>query len=363
MDITKLITKIISRENLNHDEMRYAMRAIMSDKMSDVQKAGFLTALATKGETATEILAAAEIMRALATKVLLDNPENLVDPVGTGGTYSRVFNVSTASAIVASCAGVKIAKHGNRSASSKSGSADLLEKANVNIELTPAQMQSCVEKFGIGFMYAPLLHSAMRHVMPARKGIGVRTIFNLLGPLTNPSGAKRQVLGVFDKKWLLPIAEVTKKLKQQRVMVIYSFDGLDEISIVEKTYVAELSNNEIKEYTINPKSYGIFYDSLDAIRVNSAAESLQLINDAFNGKDGAAFDMIAINTAAILQVADVTSSLSEGINQAKQIMSYGQARQKLSDYVKFTRTFSEKNNESKHSLNTTKNYYRKAERG
>lgn len=337
MNITELITRMIAHQDLNYEQMRDAMRALMSGQANDMQTAGFLTALATKGETPTEIFAAAEIMRELSTKIPLKNAEQLVDPVGTGGSYSRVFNVSTASAIVAACAGVKIAKHGSRSASSKSGSADFLEAAGVNIELTPPQMQQCVEEFGIGFMYAPLLHSAMHHVMPARKATGVRTIFNLLGPLTNPSGAKRQVLGVFDKKWLSPMAEVAQKLGQQRVMVVNSAEGLDEISIVEETHVADLNKNKIKYYSFNPKTLGVCYNSLDAVRVNSAEESLRLVNRAFNGESGAAFDMIALNTAAILQVAGMGSDWSESFEKAGSIMRSGQALEKLTAYADFTK--------------------------
>lgn len=338
MNITQLITKMIAREDLSYDEMREAMHGLMSGVTTDVQNAGFLTALATKGETPEEILAAAEIMRELSTKVAVSDSEHLVDPVGTGGTYSKVFNVSTASSIVASCAGVKIAKHGSRSASSKSGSADLLEAAGIQLELTPEQMAACVEQFGIGFMYAPQLHSAMRHVMTARRETGVRTIFNLLGPLTNPSGAKRQVLGVFDKQWLRAIAEVAKRLGQKRVMVIHSQDGLDEISIAAPTDVMELCDGFIKEYTIDPRDYGICYNHLDAVRVDSATESLALIREAFAGTQGAAYDMIALNSAAILMVASLVESFEEALTQTRAILDSGAAQQKLQAYAEFTQS-------------------------
>lgn len=338
MNITQLMTQLIAHEDLSYEQMREAMSALMSGQTNDMQNAGFLTALATKGETTTEIFAAAEIMRELSTKVPLAQTETLVDPVGTGGSYSRVFNVSTASAIVAACGGATIAKHGGRSASSKSGSADFLEAAGVNIMLSPAQIQHCVEQFGIGFMYAPSLHAAMRHVMPARQAIGVRTIFNLLGPLTNPSGAKCQVLGVFSQVWLKSLAEVSRQLGQQHVMVLSSEEGLDELSIAEKTHVAELYDNDIKEYCIDPKDYGICYNDLDAVRVDSAAESLALINGAFAGEKGAAFDMIALNSAAILKVAGLADDLSAGIEQATEIMQSGKAKQKLADYAAFTQS-------------------------
>lgn len=339
MNITQLITQMIAREDLSYEQMRAAMLAMMSGQTTDIQNAGFLTALATKGETPDEILAGAEIMRELSTKVAVGNGEQLTDPVGTGGTYSRVFNVSTASSIVAACAGVKIAKHGSRSASSKSGSADFLETAGVNIELSPEQMADCVEKFGIGFMYAPSLHSAMRYVMPARKGTGVRTIFNLLGPLTNPSGAKRQVLGVFDKAWLQPIAEVSKKLGQKRVMVIHSQDGLDEISIAAPTDVVELDEGFIKTYTLNPRDYGVVFEDLDAVRVNSAEESLSLIIAAFNGEKGAAYEMIALNSAAIMMVSGVVDDFAAAVGVAREILDNGKANEKLIAYANYTQQF------------------------
>lgn len=339
MNITQLITQMIRRKDLSYDEMRQAMEALMSGKTTDIQNAGFLTALATKGETPEELLAAAEIMRELSTKVVVNDTEHLVDPVGTGGTSSNVFNVSTASSVVAACAGVKISKHGSRSASSKSGSADLLEAVGVNIELNPEQTAECVEKFGMGFMYAPNLHSAMRHVMPARKGTGVRTIFNLLGPLTNPSGAKRQVLGVFDKQWIRPMAEVSKQLGQTRVMVVNSRDGLDEISISAITDVVELSDGFIKSYQIDPCEYGIEHTGLDAVRVESVAESLALIEQVFAGQPGPAYDMIALNSAAIMLVAGVVESFNGGLERAKSILNSGQAQQKIDAYASYTQQF------------------------
>lgn len=339
MNITQLTMQMIERQDLSYEQMREAMQAIMSGKTTDIQNAGFLTALATKGETADEILAGAEILRDLATKVAVEETQYLVDPVGTGGTYSKVFNVSTASSIVATCAGVKIAKHGSRSASSKSGSADFLEAAGVNINLTPEQMADCVNQFGMGFMFAPSLHSAMRYVMPARKGTGVRTIFNLLGPLTNPSGAQRQVLGIFDKSWLRPIAKVSKQLGQKRVMVVHSQDGLDEISIVAPTDVVELEYGLIKSYTLEPKDYAIEHDNLDAVRVNSVAESLSLIEEAFSGNKTAAYDMIVLNSAAIMMVSGVVEGFDEGIAQAREILNTGKAKQKLADYAKYTQQF------------------------
>lgn len=337
-NITHLITKMSAGNHLTYEEMRHAMLALMSGKTTDIENAGFLSALMVKGETSEEIFAAAEIMRELSEKVIVTEVDDLVDPVGTGGTHSRVFNVSTASSIVASCAGVKIAKHGNRAASSKSGSADLLEAAGVNIELTPVQMAQCVEQFGVGFMFAPQLHSAMRYVIAARKGLGIRTIFNLLGPLTNPSGAKRQVLGVFDKTWLQPMANVCQRLGQKRVMVVHSEDGLDEISIAAPTLVQELHDNQQTAYTINPLDYGIRHDSVVSVQVDSAAQSLELINSAFSGQTGAAYDMIALNSAAILQVASDNIDFATALTQVKYILDSGEALQKLTAYADYTQS-------------------------
>lgn len=337
-NIAHLITQMSAKQDLSYGEMRHAMRALMSGETTDIENAGFLAALMTKGETPEEIYAAAQIMRELSEKVPVDNPYELVDPVGTGGTHSRVFNVSTASSIVASCAGVKIAKHGNRAASSKSGSADLLEAAGVNIELTPKQMSQCVSYFGIGFMFAPQLHSAIRHVMPVRKGLGIRTIFNLLGPLTNPTGAKRQVLGVFDSAWLAPMADVCKRLGQTRVMVVNSADGLDEISIATPTVVHELHNGEISVYEIDPKAYDIVHETNEDVRVNSAEQSLALIQGAFAGESGAASDMIALNSAAIIQVASEDTDFATALAQAKAILASGAAAEKLSAYAAYTQS-------------------------
>lgn len=345
MNITPFITQMIAREDLSYASMREAMSALMSGEVSDIQTAGFLTALATKGETPDEILAAAEIMRELATPVPVARNEHLVDPVGTGGTHSKVFNVSTASAIVAACAGVTIAKHGSRSASSKSGSADLLEAAGGNIELTPAQMADCVDQFGVGFMFAPNLHSAMKYVMRVRQETGVRTIFNLLGPLTNPTDAKRQVLGVFDKAWLLPMAEVSKKLGKKRVMVVHSQDGLDEISIAMPTEVAELEGGFLKTYRINPVDYGIVHADLDAVRVNSPQESLALINAAFSGEKGAAYDMIALNSAAIMVVSGLFETYDKALETTRDILNSGAAHEKLVAYADFTQQLAIKENE------------------
>ncbi len=336
--IQTVLKKMLAGQNLTPDEMHQAMRVLMTGKADDAQIAGFLTALSMKGETVNEIQAAAEIMRELSTKVPVMTCDKLVDPVGTGGTHSNIFNVSTASSIVAACAGVRIAKHGSSAASSQSGSADLLKAAGVNIALNAQQMAQSIETFGMGFMFAPRLHSAMRHVMEVRKALGIRTIFNLLGPLTNPSGAKCQVLGIFDKQWLRPLVEVSKGLGQHRVMALHSDDGLDEISIAASTTVIELRDNSIKEYRLHPQDYGICYNNIDALRVNSAAESLALILSAFSGKAGPAFDIIVLNSAAIIYVAGLTDSFAMAVSSAREILYSGQAKDKLRAYADFTQS-------------------------
>lgn len=338
INIAHLITQMSAGQDLTYEEMRHAMLALMSGETTDIQNAGFLAALMTKGETPEEIFAAAHTMRELSEKVPVVDPYSLVDCVGTGGTYSRVFNVSTASSIVASCAGVRIAKHGNRAASSKSGSADLLEAAGVKIELTAKEMSKCIEQFGIGFMFAPQLHSAMRHVIAARKGLGIRTIFNLLGPLTNPSGAKRQVLGVFDKAWLKPMAEVCERLGQTRAMVVCSSDGLDEISVVTPTWVEDLRDGEIHSYTINPADYGMEYDTNEGIRVHSAEQSLALIQRVFAGEPGPAYDMVALNSAAILYVATDNMDFDAALTKTRVILDSGAAQEKLAAYAAYTQS-------------------------
>ncbi len=334
--IKEIIKKLVNKENLTESEMKSVIAELMTGKTTDAQNAAFLTALAIKGETVLEITSAATIMRDLATKVDILNPADLVDPVGTGGTGTNMFNVSTACCFVASCAGAKIAKHGNRAASSKSGSADLLETAGAKIDLNATQMAGCVDNVGIGFMFAPMLHSAMKYVIKARKEIAIRTIFNLLGPLTNPSFAKRQVLGVFSDDWLLKMAEVSKELGQKRVMVVHSEDGLDEISICGKTNVCELNSEEITNYQINPKDFGINYDNYKKLQVNSPQESLNLIKDAFDGIKGEAYDIITLNSAAILYVCEIVNSYEEGIIKAREILDSKQANIKLENYVKYT---------------------------
>lgn len=326
------LKKVVEGIDLSADEMKQALTAIMTGKATDAQIGGFLIGLRMKGETVEEISAAASVMRELSTKVSIDSG-NAVDIVGTGGDSSGTFNISTASIFVAAAAGATIAKHGNRSVSSKSGAADVLEAANVNLDIAPEQVAECINDIGVGFMFAQKHHGAMRYAIGPRKEMGVRTVFNLLGPLTNPAGVTKQVLGVFSKEWVLPLAQVLKALGSEHVMVIHAEDGMDEISIASKTWVAELKQGEITEYTIDPTDFGMSMQSLDSIKVDSAAESLAVLQGVFANKDGAARDIVALNAGAAIYVAGLADSHQGGVKRALEIMAGGQAQQKLDQLV------------------------------
>jgi anthranilate phosphoribosyltransferase len=286
-----------------------------------------------KGETIEEITASAKVMRALATSVELNSNDYLVDTCGTGGDGLGLFNISTASAFVVAAAGGKVAKHGNRSISSKSGSADVLEAAGINLNISPELISQCIEEIGLGFMFAPAHHSAMKHAIGPRKELAVRTIFNVLGPLTNPAKAPNQIMGVYDKSLVEPIANVLKGLNSRHVMVVHSEDGLDEFSIANSTYVAELKDNNISTYTIHPRDFGLEEGNLDLIKAENAEQSLALINEAFSGKKGVARDIIALNAGAAIYVSGLVSSFDEGVTQANQILSDGSAQDKLDAYI------------------------------
>jgi anthranilate phosphoribosyltransferase len=293
-----------------------------------------------KGETVEEITAAAQIMRELVTPVSVEN-QHLVDIVGTGGDGMNTFNISTTSAIVVAAAGGKVAKHGNRSVSSQSGSADVLEALGVNINLNSEQVSECVNKLGIGFMFAPLHHSAMKYAIGPRREMGVRTIFNLLGPLTNPANASTQLLGVFSKAWVEPIAEVLKRLGSEHVLVVHSEDGLDEISIAAPTNVAELRNGSIKTYSITPEEFGFNRTSLNEIQVHSIDESLAMVNSVLDNQASSARDIVILNAGAAIYAADLTDNLSAGITTAQEVLNNGAAREKLAAWVELTQTFKE----------------------
>jgi anthranilate phosphoribosyltransferase len=362
VDIKEVIAKVVERHDLTSEEMTAAMRLIMTGGATPAQIAGFLVALRMKGETVTEIAAAATVMRELATPVdvsdlgdavdIVDGTLDLapggagkkgasgaVDIVGTGGDASGTFNVSTASMFVAAAAGCHVAKHGNRSVSSHSGSADVLEAAGVRLDLTPEQVSRCVHEVGVGFMFAPGHHSAMRHAIGPRRELGVRTLFNILGPLTNPAGVPNQVLGVFSEDLLLPLAEVLQRLGSRHVLVVHSRDGLDEISIGDITEVAELKEGEIHRFTLRPEDYGLTRASLDAIRVAGPADSLALMTGVLDGHAGPARDIVLLNAGAAIYVSGITPSLAEGVRWAAAAIDSGEARRRFDRLVALTQSF------------------------
>jgi anthranilate phosphoribosyltransferase len=338
MNIQTAIQLLVDQQDLSANDMQSVMQAIMTGQATPAQIGGFLVALRMKGETVDEIAAAAKVMRELSTKVDVDTT-HLVDTCGTGGDTSGTFNVSTASAFVIAAAGGRVAKHGNRSVSSKSGSADVLEAAGVNLDVTPEQVAECIDGLGVGFLFAQKHHGAMKHAIGPRKEMKIRTVFNLLGPLTNPANAPYQVLGVFSKDWVRPLAEVLNTLGSKHVMVVHAEDGLDEISTASPTYVAELKEGSITEYTINPEDFGIQYSSLDDIRVETAEQSLQLIHAALSGTEGAARSIVALNAGAAIYVSGLANSLQTGIDKALDILNSGSAKQKLIDLVNKTNSF------------------------
>jgi anthranilate phosphoribosyltransferase len=335
MNIQSALKIVIGNRDLTIAEMSSVMRSIMTGEATAAQIGGFLIALRMKGESVEEITAATQIMRELVTPVSVDT-SNLVDIVGTGGDGMQTFNISTCSAIVVAAAGGKVAKHGNRSVSSKSGSADALEALGVNIQLKPEQVAESVNKLGIGFMFAPLHHSAMKHAIGPRKEMAVRTIFNLLGPLTNPASAPNQVVGVFSDTWVEPIAEVLKRLNSQHVLVVHSEDGLDEISIAAPTKVAELHNGNISTYTITPEDFGLSRANLNHIQVNSITESVSMLQGVLDNKATAARDIVILNAGAAIYAAGLSESLQLGIKQAQTVISNGSARNKLAQWIEFT---------------------------
>lgn len=327
------LNQVLSRQDLSHAQMLAVMQQVMAGELTPVQISALLIALRMKGETVDEIAAAATVMRELSTKVQVSDTQHLVDTCGTGGDGIQTFNVSTVSAFVAAAAGAKVAKHGGRSVSSTCGSADVLEALGVNVNQTPAQVAASVSDVGIGFMFAPNHHSAMKHAAPVRRELGVRTIFNLLGPLTNPANAKCQVMGVFDKALTGKLAHVLQKLGSEHVLVVHGADGMDEISFTGDTYVAELKNGRVTEYTVNPGQFGLGVYQLKDIQIQNAEESKVMILDVLSGKSQgknlAARDIVLLNAGAAIYVSGVASSLTEGIAKAAEVIDSGQALAKL----------------------------------
>ncbi|MGB7933606.1 MAG: anthranilate phosphoribosyltransferase [Gammaproteobacteria bacterium] len=333
MDMQSAIRAVTGRVNLNGDEMRSVMRLIMTGQATPAQVGGFLVGLRMKGETVDEIAAAASVMRELATRVEVAGP-HLVDTCGTGGDGASTFNISTASALVTAAAGGRVAKHGNRSVSSKSGSADVLEAAGVRLDLTPSQVAACVDRVGVGFLFAPRHHGAMKHAIGPRREMGIRTVFNLLGPLTNPAGAPNQVLGVFSSQWLEPLAQVLKQLGSEHVLVVHAEDGLDEISIGAPTRVAELRNGGISVYTIAPDEFGMQRAALSTLAVEDAAQSLATIRRVLENKPGPARDIVMLNAGAAIYVAGVAASLADGVTVAGEVLNNGKAAETLDELIR-----------------------------
>jgi anthranilate phosphoribosyltransferase len=319
--------------------MRAVMRTIMTGQATPAQIGGFLIGLRMKGETVEEIAAAAEVMRELATRVGVSGP-HLVDTCGTGGDGAHTFNISTAAAFVVAAAGGKVAKHGNRSVSSKSGSADVLEAAGVSLDLTPEQVAQCVNEVGVGFLFAPKFHGAMKHAIGPRREMGVRTIFNLLGPLTNPAGAPNQVIGVFAKQWVEPLAQVLGRLGSEHVLVVHAEDGMDEISIAAVTHVAELKDGKVSTYTVMPEEFGLKRGDVGDIAVESVAGSLAMIESVLNNEPGPARDIVALNAGAAIYAANLTPTLTEGVKKATAVIASGAARDKLLALVGLSRKLS-----------------------
>ncbi|MFV1984332.1 MAG: anthranilate phosphoribosyltransferase [Thiohalomonadales bacterium] len=338
MDMPSAINAVIEQRDLTRDEMTDVMRNIMTGAATPAQIGGFLVGLRMKGETVDEITAAASVMRELATGVSVSG-DHIVDIVGTGGDGSSTFNISTACTFVVAAAGGTVAKHGNRSISSKSGSADLLEAAGVNLDLNAEQVAKCISEVGVGFMFAPKHHSAMKHAIGPRKEMAVRTIFNLLGPLTNPAGVANLLLGVYDLVWVEPIAKVLKNLGCDHVMVVHSDDGMDEISISAATNVSELKDGTITNYKIKPEDYGMKQSDLKSIVVNGAEQSLEIIKSVFNGDKTPARDIVLLNSGAAIYVAGLSDSLKSGIEKAKQVIDDGSAMKKLYRFAEYSQRF------------------------
>ncbi len=338
MDIKTAIERAVEEQDIHILDMENVMRQIMTGETTSAQIAALLVALRMKGETVDELTASASVMRELVTPVKVDG-EHIIDIVGTGGDGLHTFNVSTTACFVVAAAGGTVAKHGNRSVSSTSGSADILEAAGINLNISSHQVEQCIKELGIGFMFAPLHHSAMKHAIGPRKEMGIRTMFNLLGPLTNPAGAPNQLLGVFDKHWLEPLAKVLKNLNSDHVMVVHSADGMDEISMADETYVCELKQGQLTQYTITPEQFGMARGSIEEIIVNGAEESLNMVQSVLADEPGPARDIVTLNSGAAIYCAGLSDTLDDGIEKARAAISSGAAKEKLTRLASFTQGF------------------------
>jgi len=333
------LVRLIDQREIFYDEMLSLMRQIMGGEVTPAQIAGILIGLRVKKETVGEISAAAQVMREFATKVPVTNRAHLVDTCGTGGDAAHTFNISTASALVAAAAGARVAKHGGRSVSSTCGSADVLETLGVNLHLSPAQVGHCIDQIGIGFMFAPNFHGAMKHAAPVRKELGVRTIFNVLGPLTNPAGAENQVLGVFHPDLVGIQARVLQRLGSRHVLVVHGADGMDEISISDGTYIAELKDDKVTEYTVHPDLFGLTTAPLDLLRVGNINEACEKLLGVLNDEVGAPRDIVQLNAGAAIYVAGLAGTLEDGVAKADQVISSGAAKAKLDQLVALSNSF------------------------
>ena len=338
MNPQEALSRIIEHREIFHDEMLSLMRQIMGGEMSPVLIAAIITGLRVKKETIGEITAAAQVMRELATRVEVADTRHLVDIVGTGGDGAHTFNISTAAAFVAAAAGARVAKHGGRSVSSKSGSADVLEALGVNINLAPEQVARSIGETGIGFMFAPNHHAAMKHAAPVRRELGVRTIFNILGPITNPAGAPNQLLGVFHPDLVGIQVRVLQRLGSRHVLVVHGVNGLDEIALDGETMIGELRDGEVSEYSIRPRDFGMQECDADVLKVSDSAESKARVMEAVQGVPGPALDVVLLNAGAALYAADVAASIAAGVERARAAVASGAARAKLDQFVTFTRT-------------------------
>lgn len=338
MNYPQTLTQLLERRDLTHTDMLELMQGIMGGQLTAAQIAAVLVALRVKGETVVEIAAAAQVMRELSTKVNVQDDVHLIDTCGTGGDGVQTFNISTASAIVAAAAGAKVAKHGGRSVSSTCGSADILEKLGVNVNLTPQQVAHCVGSIGVGFMFAPNHHSAMKYAAPVRRELGVRTLFNLLGPLTNPASARNQVMGVFLRDLTGKLAQVLQQLGSRHVLVVHGSDGMDEISISAPTFIAELKDGKISEYTVTPDEFGLKAAPLNDIRVANADEAKAMLMSVMDNQAGAARDIVLLNAGAAIYVAGLADTLAHGVKKAAEVIASGAAKNKLMQLIQISNT-------------------------
>ncbi len=342
MNYPATLTRLIDGHDLAFSEMRELMENIMGGQLTPAQISAVLVALRIKGETVSEIAAAAAVMRALSNKVAVQNTAHLIDTCGTGGDGISTFNVSTASALVAAAAGARVAKHGGRSVSSTCGSADVLEKLGVNVNLTPEQVAHCVDTLGIGFMFAPNHHSAMKYAAPVRRELGVRTLFNLLGPLTNPAGAQNQVMGVFNASLTGKLAHVLNELGSRHVLVVHGMDGMDELSINAKTCIAELKDGKVAEYTVTPEQFGLTSASNELLRVANVGEACDMLLGVLDNQPGAPRDIVQLNAGAAIYVAGLSNTLADGVSRALEVIESGEARAMLDKLIHLSRQLAQK---------------------